>query len=339
MRHCPGMSRTQDLRHLSSLFDRWGPVVHLRDADTAGWPRDLLRRSAERGDTVRVGKASFVQSHVWEPADEWQRFGYRAIGFGLCVGQETHLAAAAAALLHGVPVVGDPPATPTAVRPGDAHRAPIRSVHGRTRWGHLPPQHRTIRQRVRVVGPAYTLVDIARHDGPLAGLTAADHLLHHGLHPEVPARLIAEMDAYPGVGQAAWAVKHADPRCESPLETLGRYAFIQAGRPVPLSNVWVYSGSAARRVDHLIPEFGIVIEGDGDVKYDNRPDASAIVTDEKARERWLRSLGFTVIRYTYAIARYHPEWLLAEVTREIRNRAGRPAPTCWSLDPPWAMAG
>jgi hypothetical protein len=168
---------------------------------------------------------------------------------------------------------------------------------------------------------------------------AADFALRRQVQPEIPAYLAAQMSAYPGIGHAIWALEHADARCESPLETLGRYAFIQAGRPAPLSNVWVCAGGVVRRVDHLIPEHGIVIEGDGDVKYDDRPDAAAIVTDEKARERWLRRLGFVVIRYTYQVARYHPAWLLAEVDREIRNRGGRPAPTCWSLDPPWAMVG
>lgn len=287
---------------------------------------------------MRVGKAAFVGADSWDVADAWGRFRLRAIGFGLCTAADAHLAGAAAAVIHGIPTVGSPPSLPTAVRPGDAHRAPIRSTHGRIRWGYLPPHHRTTRSRVAVVSAAYTSVDVARRDGPLAGLTAADHLLHQGMHPEIPADVLAHMKGYPGIRQAEWAWSHADPRCESPLETAGRFAFIQAGRPVPLSNVWISHGGQVRRVDHLYPEHGIVLEGDGDVKYNNRPDAADIVRDEKARERWLRSLGFTVIRYSYATVRNNPHLLLAEVDREIARRRGRPAPTCWSLNPPWAMA-
>lgn len=333
------MSRIQDNRLFADLIARTGPVVHLRDADTAGVSRDLLRRVEGRGDALRVGKAAFVGREAWDAANEWTRFGFRSIGFALGIGSDNYLTGAASALLHGIPRLSGPPALPTAVRPGDAHRAPVRSVHGRVRWGHLPLTHRMTRQRVGVVSPAYTVIDIARHDGPLAGLVAADFTAHDGLHPEIPSHLVTQMRCYPGISHATWALEHADPRCESPLETLGRYAFITAGRTVPLSNVWIVDGSAVRRVDHLIPEYGIVLEGDGDLKYNNRPDAAAIITDEKARERWLRSLGFIVIRYTYQIARYHPERLLAEVDREIRNRRGQPVPSCWSMDPPWAMAG
>jgi hypothetical protein len=333
------MSWLQDRRQVAELLHRWGGTFHLRDADAAGISRAVIRRCWQRDELVRVGKSAFAGADAWSAATPKERFRLSAVGFGLCTADDVHLAGTAAAALHDIPTVGPPPAVPTAVRPGDAHRAPIRSVHGRIRWGYLPPAHRTTRSRVGVVSPAYTLIDIARHESPLAGLTAADHLFHHGLHPEVHAGLLPHMSAYPGIQQAAWVLEHADGRCESPLETAGRYVFIQAGMPVPLSNVWVTDGSRVRRVDHLIAEHGIVIEGDGDVKYDNRPDAAAIVTDEKARERWLRSLGFIVIRYTHEIVRYRPQALLAEVRREITNRGGRPVPTCWSLEPPRAMAG
>jgi hypothetical protein len=328
------MQLMTDRRQAEALFDRWGKVIHARDADASGTPRAVLRRLEDRKELVRVAKASFVQATDWAASDDWERFRLRALGFGLGAGADTYLTGAAAALIHQVPVIGSPPTRPTAVRPGDAHRAPNRSVHGRVRWGHLPPQHRTIRQRVRVVSPVYAAVDIARHDGRQPGLVAADSLLHRGASPEMAGHLTSDMVNYPGIAQAQWAFAHADARSESPVETLGRYAFIAAGWDVPLSNVWIMDGSVRRRADHLIPEFGIVIEGDGDVKYDNRPDASDIIKDEKARERWLRKLGFGVVRYTFAMALYRPGELISEVALEIARHRHRPAPTCWSVDRP-----
>jgi hypothetical protein len=335
MRHRQGMQLVNDRRQVQALFDRWGEVIHVRDADDAGTPRSALRRLEHRDELVRVAKAAFVRGADWAAADDWKRFRFRALGFGLCAGPDTYLTGAAGCVVHELPTIGSPPLRPTAVRPGDAHRAPNRTVHGRVRWGYLPPHHRAVRSRIRVVSPAYAAIDMARHDGTQAGLVAVDNLLHRGTDPEIVARLLAEMVNYPGITQARWALEHADARCESPVETLGRYAFLAGGWDPPLSNVWVTDGSTSRRVDHLIPEYGIVIEGDGDIKYDNRPDASDIIKDEKARERWLRNLGFAVVRYTYAIAMYHPDWLLVEVAREIARHRHRPAPTCWSLDPPW----
>lgn len=299
----------------------------------------MLRRGAARGDVVRVGKAAFVDAERWRSASDWERFRLTSIGFVLGTGPDVFLTGHAAALLHGIPVDGSPPAAPTAVRPGNPHTGLSRSAHGRVRSGYLPLIHQQERHRVGVVSPAYALVDIARHGTPLAGLMAADNVLHRGVPLDVPAFLVRNMRAYPGIDQAQWVLEHADPRCESPLETLGRYAFIQAGRPVPLSNVWIHGPGKPRRVDHLFPEHGVAIEGDGATKYNNRADAAAIVDDEKERHRWLERVGLSVIRYTHAMVRFRPWELLADLDRTIRERRGRPAPTCWSLEPPWSVTG
>jgi len=106
-----------------------------------------------------------------------------------------------------------------------------------------------------------------------------------------------------------------------------------------LSNVWIYGPGKPRRVDHLFPEHGIVIEADGAVKYNNRADAAEIVEDEKERHRWLERAGLSVIRYTNAMARNRPSEFLADLDRTIRERRGRPVPTCWSLEPPKSVTG
>jgi hypothetical protein len=124
------MSRIHDLRLITELIAVRGPVIHLRDVDAAGIPRDVPRRAAERGDLVRVGKAALVARETWEAGNDWDRFGYRSIGFGLSIAKGAYLTGPAAAYLHGVPTLDAPPPLPTAVRPGDAHRAPVRSVHG-----------------------------------------------------------------------------------------------------------------------------------------------------------------------------------------------------------------
>lgn len=333
------MSAFSDAIIVQDLLRRWGGVVTYTDADKAGVPRTVVRRCAARGDVVRIGKAAFVGVERWRNASAWEHFRLASIGFAMSAGSDVFLTGHAAALLHAIPVDGSPPAVPTAIRPGSPHTGLSRSAHGRVRSGYLPLAHQQERHRVGVVSPAYALVDIARHGTPVAGLIAADHVLHRGLHRDVPASLVRNMQAYPGIAQAEWVLQHADSRCESPLETLGRYVFIQAGRPVPLSNVWIYGPGKPRRVDHLFPEHGVAIEGDGAIKYNNRADAAEIVNDEKERHRWLERAGFSVIRYTHDIARFRASELLADLDRTIRDRRGRPAPTCWSLEPPWSATG
>lgn len=329
------MSSYNDALMVISLFPSRDSVVTFKDADQAGVPRGAIRRSWQREVVHRVGKSSFVLQSAWDAADRWARFRFQALGFAGSV-DGAFLTGEGAAMLHHIPVTGAPPDVPVMLRPGDPHLGSIRSAHGRTRHGHLPLVHQVERHGFPVVSAPYTLVDIARHGTPLAGLMAADHVLHSGVHRDTVAAIGHRMLAYPGMDRVSWALTHADDRCESPLETLGRYAFIRAGRRPPQSNVWIYGPGKPRRADHLIVEHGIVIEGDGAVKYDNRPDAARVVDDEKDRQRWMQRLGFSVVRYNHAMASNRPEEILWEVDRAIADRRGRPAPTCWSLEPPWA---
>ena len=143
------------------------------------------------------------------------------------------------------------------------------------------------------------------------------------------------MQAYPGISTAHWVAEKADARSESALETLGRHAFVSARLPAPLSNVWVPAGGQWFRADHLLPDTGVVLEADGAVKYNDRPDADTIVTSEKERERQLRRAGYGVVRHNWADAVGRP-WVIPQRAREAdRLRNGRPVPTCWTLEPPW----
>jgi hypothetical protein len=187
---------------------------------------------------------------------------------------------------------------------------------------------------VNTVSPAFVAVDIARHQGPIDGLVTTDAALRSGIQREVLFDLIGNMAAYPGISTALWAVQNADPRAESPLESLGRYSFLAASRPVPLSNVWVRTAKQWFRVDHLSAETGVVIEADGALKYNNRPDADLIVTSQHAREELLRQAGFGIARYNWADAVGKP-WIIPRRADEAARRrgVGQP-PTCWQLHPP-----
>lgn len=280
---------------------------------------------------IRVAKSAFILRSATTGMTAWELFRLRAIGFGLCTGPEVHLAGWAAAAVLGIPTVNSPPGITTALRPGSAHRGADRTPFGWTRCGFLPPSHRTIRHRVATVDNCFAVVDIARHHGGVAGLVAADAVLRSGQTRKSLARLTEEMSAYPGIQTARWVVEHGDGRAESPLESLGRMAFLAGGRDAPLSNVWIRAGARMYRVDHFLPSEGVVIEADGAVKYRNRPDADLIIDAEKDRERDLRALGLEVVRYTYEVAVRRPAELLRRVDMAARSRGRKPVPDCWSL--------
>ncbi len=102
-----------------------------------------------------------------------------------------------------------------------------------------------------------------------------------------------------------------------------------------LSNVWIPVAGRWYRVDHLVPDAGVIIEADGALKYDNQSRASVLISNDREREEHLRGLGFGIARYTWGIAEHHPTMLLARVARAARMRGSQPPPTCWTLDSPY----
>ncbi len=328
------MGLISDRRQASDLFTRFGPVIHLRDADSCGVARGLVLRLAEREELVRIAKSAFVPAGTWSEGSEWERFRLRAIGFALCIAADAHLTGPAAAALIGLPTLWKPPDLPTAIRPGDPHIGHDRSPFGKIRHGYLPAFHRTTRDRVRTVSPAFAAIDVARHQGPIDGLVTADAVLRRGVDRAALFDLIGNMTAYPGMATALWVAQHADPRSESPLESLGRFSFLTAKLPVPLSNVWVRTDRQWFRVDHLIPDTGVIIEADGALKYNNRPDADVVVTAQTVREELLRRAGFAIARYNWSDAVSRP-WIIPRRAHEAAalRRVG-PPPKCWQLDPP-----
>ena len=306
----------------------------MRDVDSAGVSRGLIRRMLHRGELRRLSKSAFTLAELFDAAPPWEQFRLRSVGFALTVGSGTFLTGPSAAAVLRIPTLGKPPPLPVAIRPGSAHTGHNLSAFGQVRHGFLPPRHQMQRDGVSTVSPAYCAIDLARHSGPRTGLVAADHVVRSGTSRELCAELTDDMSHYPGMATARWVVEHADPRAESPLETLGRYAFIQAGLAAPMANVWIPVARRWYRVDLLLPDTGVILEGDGAVKYDNRLDAALLVTNDREREALLRSLSFGIVRFTWKMALERPQELVERARDAARLRGGLPPPTQWMLNRP-----
>jgi hypothetical protein len=330
------MSKVVDRRQIALLVDLHGPVFLMRDADAAGISRAVVRRSLADGELIRIAKAAFAPSAIIDEASNWERFRLRSIAFVAAAQSGTFLTGAAAAAVLRLPVVSEPPGLPTAIRHGSPHTGHRLTPYGTVRHGPLEMRHRTTVGRTPVVGPAYCAVDIARHLGARDGLLVADRVLHLGASREELAAVTIGMDRFPGISAARWVIEHADPRAESPLETLGRLAFLSAGLSAPLSNVWICTGRQWFRVDHLVPETGVIIEADGALKYDNRADAAVRIADDRERERLLRALGFGIVRYNWTTATRRPGDIVYRATQAARLRGANAVPTCWTLESPFS---
>jgi hypothetical protein len=155
----------------------------------------------------------------------------------------------------------------------------------------------------RVLPVARSVVDLSREHGLVAGLAAADAALHLELTSvEELAAVLEKQRRWPGIKKARWVVGFADPRTESPLESLSRFRSHQYGLPAPRPQARICdpSGVVITRSDFYWDAFGVIGESDGAMKWENDPDAR----DRRDEKTYLlESLGLIVVRWGWEIQR------------------------------------
>lgn len=230
--------------------------------------------------------------------------------------------------MHGLPAIGAPPDQPV-VYLADGANSAVNSRYGAVRVAALPRDQCAFHDGCRLTSLARTVVDIARTAPRADAVVVADAALSTSM---TAAELRAVLDAqsgWRGSRDASWVIEHADPYAESPLESLGRLAFIEHGLPAPVSNAWIDTAAGRYRVDHLLADRWLAFEGDGSLEYDNRPDAGRVVGDQREREWKLREAGLEVVRYGWELARHDRKQLAARFAAVIERCPVRQEPFPW----------
>jgi hypothetical protein len=159
---------------------------------------------------------------------------------------------------------------------------------------------------------------------PRAFLVPADAALHGGVATRDDlVRAVSILDRRPGVNRVRAALPLCDHRHESPGETLTAFVLRMLGyRVVPQFGVpgtgdWTPRGQGYR-ADFGIVGSKVLVEFDGRVKY----SSVATLWDEKQREDRIRSLGYEVVRVTWADLN-NPERVRSLIQAAIRRSAAR----------------
>jgi very-short-patch-repair endonuclease len=120
-----------------------------------------------------------------------------------------------------------------------------------------------------------------------------------------------------GLRQVVAALPMVDPLLETALESISWSYMCRSGLPLPLLQQWVTGASGKRyRVDFLWPEFRLIGEADGAVKYRSADDVMA----EKERHGDLGDAGHGLVRWTWRDA-WETQAFLARIERAM-GRAG-----------------
>ena len=143
-------------------------------------------------------------------------------------------------------------------------------------------------------GPARTAFDLARRGRPDRALAWVDAVLARTAIGEPAVRDV--MSAHPrvrGLRQAESVLAVADPRSESPRESMLRWTLHEVGLPPPTPQYVVRDGlnRFVARLDLAWPDLKVAVEYDGAHHRDPRQ-----YSRDLARHNRLRALGWTVVQ-------------------------------------------
>lgn len=322
MPHAAGMT-PETTAALAALARQQHGVFRLKQALELGvWEGDA-RTAVRRGDWVRLRHGTYALAATWLAAQsdgrEWARLRCAAelisLGFQPVISHEW------AARLHRMPHLGALGPRPVITRA--PHRSRERSERSGLFVAALPPEDQTVVDGIPVTTPARTALDLARRDGRLAGVVAADAALAVGASRDDLAEVLARCWHWPGGATAREAVALARRGSQSALESLGRVALLDRGAPEPELQLEVRRwGELVARVDQGWRDLLLVVEADGAIKYTDEWRPQPLLTEKRRQER-IEQCGLSVVRYDWAEAWHTPTLLMTRWSAAAATAAQR----------------
>ncbi|NQX29349.1 hypothetical protein HQQ81_18545 [Microbacteriaceae bacterium VKM Ac-2854] len=291
-----------------------------RDLPTGQSPSTLRRSS----DLIVVRRGVRVEAKAWAAASPLARFRAR-VDAVVATRSSPLLLRESAAVIWRLPLVESPPQVidvQACGADGSRRRAGI-AEHRSS----IPPLVDTI-GGYRVSSFAQTVFDLSRFASFRRAVVAADHALRRVGSDGAPLlrrdELRELLEALPlgakGHRKSAAVIAFADPRAESPLESISRVGMHLAGIPAPVLQQRIPLGDGRNAyLDFAWPALGAVGEADGRFKYTDPAflqgrTAEHAVYDEKRREDAIRSITRGFARWSWDDA-YAVTPMLAELAK------------------------
>lgn len=290
---------------------RLAGIVSSAQLVAAGKSSRQIRAMVQRGELLRIGWGYYSTADLADliPRLPTGRLLLSAGAAAAALGPSAVVSHQTAAQLHGLSLLGPPPAMLSVTRPpgvgSRSARAGVR-VHSAA----LPAEHVGGRLAVPVTTVPRTVIDLARVLDFRAGVVFADSALQQKLTSKKELRaVIVACRQWRGVRIAAHVVEFADSRAESPLESLARVVFADCGLPQPELQVEIRDAEFIGRVDFLWRKFRTIAEVDGAGKYDDRNRAIR----QLRRDKRLREAGYEVVHFDWKEINGDPGYVVASL--------------------------
>lgn len=291
-------------------------LIRTADLVREGGADRSIRRSAQRGDTVRVARGRYLAASEWDILDRDRQYRTRVHAFAETTRTRQVFSHWSAAALWGYPIIGAwPNRIHVTFAPGSGQRSTAGVVRHITALG---DDELVERDGVIVTSPLRTIVDLVRSAPFVTGIAALDYALatpqgevDAALHLERGAILerAERLKGQRGIQRLRSAAAFADGRSGSPGESHSRVQLARLHFPPPELQVEVVDRDGrAWHTDFGWEGYRLLGEFDGLVKYTRDcylqgREVADVVIEEKVREDAVRlASGCGMARWTWPVA-------------------------------------
>lgn len=294
-----------------------------REAVEAGYPDKALYAALGSGQLVRVRQGAYVDGATWNRADELGQHRLRAHAAGMVHAAPFAMSHQTGAALHGMRLWGVDLSRVHIAR----HVAAVGRKHRDVAYHLQSTDGSAVVQGTPVLSAVASAVGAACTSSVEAGMVILDSAYDLGLC--TPEDVMAEYESNrrrPGAARLQITLRLARPGSQSVGESRMRHLFWSQRIPRPELQYVVRdsSGAVVGISDFAWPEYGVLGEFDGRIKYDQllRPGESSAdaVVREKLREDRMREItGWRFIRFMWPDL-YDPARTAERVRRALSAR-------------------
>lgn len=285
--------------------------ISLTQALACGMSDDAVYRLVKKGLWRRRFSGVYV---ITAGGSTWRQ---ELMAAQLWLGSSAAVSGAAAAALWKMPGFAEGPLElSTTGSRQSSHRITVHRAKA------LPPHEVGFMGALRVTTPARTLIDLSRICDPETFEIVFHDCLCRRLVSLERMRRTSDLHTGPGaVGapllrELLTIYRDDSSPAESPLEVFARRAIARAKLPPPVRQHRVVIDGVSYRIDLAYPAAMIAIEAEG-----YRWHSSRLRWDrDKARERALRGVGWTVVVGTYESVRVDPSIFVDQVADALGAR-------------------
>ncbi len=164
---------------------------------------------------------------------------------------------------------------------------------------------------LRLTSKERTVVDCAKLLPHELATVIADSALHRGASRQGVSAILEEQTGYAHISKARRVLAAANPLSESAGETRLRLKVMQWGFPPPVLQYEIDTTEGRYRADLAWPELMLILEFDGDTKYNGKAPTDFVLLEERKRETALMESGWCLVRV---------RWPQLDHEASLRNR-------------------